>query len=291
MSQEEFRPRLSKEEFEIIKKLRKGENGSVTKKVIRSNRFSKSGIHIVSGCHHVPAHNKHIFDGMLELCRDLGDDVVGFHLIGDFMDMASISRHSAGMFSNLTLTQEYREGNKALDLIDESVNETADKTYIWGNHEDWYNQHLAKIDNAKLGRGVIKSPTEALKLSDRGYHVFEDWKEDTVTIGQHLDLMHGTYCNVHTAKKHIDVFRKSVMFAHTHRVQNYIEGDVAGFNIGTMADIKSPAFGYASRAMKSKWNNGFNIVHIDENGRFFATQIVAFDDAFYYRGKRYGRKA
>tara|TARA_R110002012_G_C11605414_1_gene607692 strand:- start:384 stop:1244 length:861 start_codon:yes stop_codon:yes gene_type:complete len=250
--------------------------------------YNKSGIHIVSGCHHVPAHNKKLFNGLLSLCEDLQNEIVGFHLIGDFLDMGSISRHSSGMQSKTTLTKEYKEGNKALNAIDQVLNEEVDKTYIWGNHEDWYNQHLSKIDNAKLGRGVIKSPTEALRLKERKYDVYEDWKEDKVTIGKHLELIHGIYCNVHAAKKHIDVFRNSVMFAHTHRVQTFIEGNVAGFNIGTMCDINNKAFSYASRAMKSKWNNGFAIVHIDNNGRYYVTQILAFNDAFYYNGKKYG---
>lgn len=287
---EEFRPRLSKEEFDLIKSLRMESNGSPTKRVENHNTFNREGIHIVSGCHHVPAHNKYLMDGMLELAKDLGKDLVGFHLAGDFLDMASISRHSKGTQSTITLTQEYNAGNKVLDAVRDAVNPDADLTYIWGNHEDWYNQHMAKIDNAKLGKGVIKSPTEALRLHERGFHVYENWKEDSITLGRHLDVMHGVYCNVHAAKKHIDTFRRSVMFVHTHRMQTFIEGDTAGFNIGFMGDLNSPAFGYAPRAMKSKWNNGFAIVHIDSNGRFFVTPILAFDDCFYYRGKRYGRQ-
>ena len=54
-----------------------------------------------------------------------------------------------------------------------------------------------------------------------------------------------------------------------------------------MCDMTSQAFSYASRAMKAKWNNGFAIVHIDENGRYYVTQILAFEDTFYYNGKRY----
>jgi len=280
------RYRLKPDEELLLQNYRKHKNNGNTVPIV-NNKYNRSGIHIVSGCHHVPAHNKKLFNGLIQLCEDLRNDIVGFHLIGDFLDMASISRHSAGMKSNTTLTKEYKEGNKALDLIDSVLNEDVDKTYIWGNHEDWYNQHMSKIDNAKLGKGVIKSPTEALKLYERNYDVYEDWKEDKVTIGEHLDLIHGIYCNVHAAKKHIDTFRHSVMFAHTHRVQTYIEGNVGGFNIGTMCDMNNKAFSYASRAMKAKWNNGFAIVHIDENGRYFVTQILAFEDAFYYNGKRY----
>ena len=281
------RYRLKPDEERLLLNYRKHKNNG-NALYVESKNYDRSGIHIVSGCHHVPAHNKKLFKGLLSLCEDLSKEIVGFHLIGDFLDMGSISRHSSGMQSDTTLTKEYKAGNKALDAIDNVLSEEVDKTYIWGNHEDWYNQHLSKIDNAKLGRGVIKSPTEALQLKARGYNVYEDWKEDKVTIGKHLDLIHGIYCNTHAAKKHIDVFRHSVMFAHTHRVQTFIEGNVGGFNIGTMCDIKSKAFSYASRAMKAKWNNGFAIVHIDEQGLYYVTQILAFNDAFYYNGKKYG---
>lgn len=280
------RYRLKPDEEQLLNDYRKHKaKGNADK--ITVNKYNISGIHIVSGCHHVPAHNKKIFNGLLNLCDDLKDSLVGFHLIGDFLDMSSISRHSAGMQSKLTLSKEYKEGNKALDMIDEVLDKHVLKSYIWGNHEDWYNQYMSKIDNAKLGRGVIKSPTEALHLKQRNYDIYEDWKEDKITIGRHLDLIHGIYCNVHSAKKHIDTFRHSVMFAHTHRVQTYIEGNVGGFNIGTMCDLDNDAFSYASRAMRAKWNNGFAIVHIDNKGRYYVTQILAFEDTFYYNGKRY----
>ena len=280
------RYRLKPDEEQLLQDYRRHKQNGNAKPIV-TNKYNTSGIHIVSGCHHVPAHNKQLFNGLLNLCEDLGSDIVGFHLIGDFLDMASISRHSSGLKGTTTLTKEYKAGNDALDMIDSVLDDNVHKTYIWGNHEDWYNQYMSKIDNAKLGKGVIKSPTEALALHSRNYDVYEDWKEDKVTIGRHLDLIHGIYCNIHSAKKHIDTFRHSVMFAHTHRVQTFIEGNVGGFNIGTMCDLNSKAFSYASRGMKAKWNNGFAIVHIDENGRYYVTQILAFEDTFYYNGKRY----
>lgn len=260
------------------------------KKQAQTNKkqFTTPGIHIVSGCWHVPFHNKEVVSGLLNLIRDLGDKVKGFHLIGDFLDLHSLSsydRRNVALVPGLTLKTEYSQGNKVLDLIESILPSDCEKSYIYGNHEDRYNRYIREHENSKI---PPDSPTEALRLKERGFSsIMENWSDDFITLGAHLDLMHGTYYNVHCAKKHMDVFRGSVMFVHTHRVQTYIEGDNGSFNIGCMGDIESPVFGYAARATKASWKNGFAIVTIDKNGDYYVQQILCNNNKFYYNGKAY----
>ena len=197
--------------------------------------FSTPGLHIVSGCWHVPFQNKKLTTSFLNLLEDVKNDLAGFHLIGDFLDLNSLSNYDKGKFSavpGLNLLKEYEEGNKVLDHIDSIIPSSVDKTYIYGNHEDRYKRYVKDMQQSKI---PPQSPTKALKLNDRGYYVYEKWDQDYITLGNHLDLMHGTYYNVHCAKKHMDVFRGSVMFVHTHRIQTYIEGNTGAYNIGLMA--------------------------------------------------------
>lgn len=279
---EEYRPRLNKEEYELIKAYRNG-NFDMNKPSLDN----QVGMHIVLGCNHVPFHNKELHESIRSLMRDYREDIVGFHLIGDFLDLNSLSFHDRGKFTaveGLTLNTEYAAGNKELDLFESELNNNIWKTYLWGNHCNRYFRYMANMDNAKA---PLVSPTEALDLYNRGYQVKEIWDKDYFTLGKHLDILHGIYFNVHSAKKHIDVFRGSCLYAHTHRIQTYIEGNVGGFNIGACADFKSAAFNYATRGMKSQWQNGFAVVMIDKDGSYNVTQVICQDGRFYFGGKKY----
>ena len=246
------------------------------------------GTHLVTGCNHAPFDNKYMTNGMIELIKDLGDKLKGLHLIGDFLDMNSLSSHDRGRkpLEGITLSSEYKESSKILDKFDEVLPKGCTKNYMYGNHEDRFHRYMGSSDNAKLGDS-LDSPEKGLALAERGYNVFTDWKKDKIRLGNHLDLIHGEFCNIHTAKKHLDSFRGSIMFVHTHRIQMHIESKVGGFNIGFGGDINSPVFNYATRAMKEVWANGFALVTIDEDGFFHVNQITMFNDCFYYNGKKY----
>ena len=252
-----------------------------------NNYFYKEGLHLVLGCWHVPFHNTKLTNNVLKLIEENKEDIVGFHLIGDFLDLNTLSSHDTGNFpviSGLTLDIEYKEGNKVLNSFDKILPPNIDRSFLYGNHEHRYNRYMANMQAAKT---PISSPKEGLNLVDRGYNVLTNWEQDFVRLGSHLELIHGTYYNQYAAKKHIDVLRGSVAFSHTHRIQSYIEGQTGGFNIGCGIDLNSPAFNYASRAMKSQWQNGFATVYIDSDGNYYFNQIVAHNGQFVFNNKLY----
>lgn len=47
----------------------------------------KDGIHIVLGCVHCPHENKVLVEKLISFIKENKDKIIGFHLIGDFMDM------------------------------------------------------------------------------------------------------------------------------------------------------------------------------------------------------------
>lgn len=248
------------------------------------------GMHILIGCNHVPFHNVEMHDGLLELIKDHKRQIKGFHLMGDFMDLNSLSSHDRGRFTavpGLTLDEEYEAGNDLLDQFDAVLPKKAWKTYLYGNHEDRWNRWMSQFDNAKT---PLQSPEDALDLAGRGYQVKDNWKQDYFTIGSHLDILHGIYYSIHCAKAHLDKLRGSCAFVHTHRQQTFIEGNMGAFNIGSGADFDSPAFNYATRPMKGQWSNGFAVVMIEPDGSYNITQITFRNGSFYFGGKRYGRQ-
>jgi len=250
--------------------------------------FKEEGIHLLMGCNHVPFHNKELHKGIRSLIRDLGGSMVGFHIMGDFCDINALSSHDRGKFTairGLTLESEYDDCNVELDKFEDVLAETViDKSFLYGNHEDRVHRYNKDMQNAK-NPAVL--PHDALKLRERGYAVHTKWMEDYITIGNGLDIFHGIYYNIHNAKKHLDVFKGSCAYVHTHRSQMYREGAHAAYNIGGCADYDSAGFNYATRAMKNAWANGFAIVNVDKNGDFYFTQIDVKDGRFFYNGKKY----
>lgn len=246
------------------------------------------GMHIMLGCNHVPFHNVQLHRSIIELIKDYPHLIKGFHLLGDFLDLNPLSSHDRGRFTvvpGLTLDDEYAVGNELLDDFDRHLPKGCWKTFLYGNHEDRYNRWMSVMDNAKT---PLDSPEDALKLWRRGYNVKDKWSQDYITLGNDFQIFHGIYFNIHNAKKHLDTFGKSCAYVHTHRVQMYREGPNAAYNIGTCANLKSKVFGYATRAMKESWSNGFAINMIDDYGNCHITQIVPDESGrFWFGGKYY----
>ena len=246
------------------------------------------GMHILMGCNHVPFHNKRLHAGIRKLMRDYQYNIKGFHLLGDFADINTLSSHDRGKFTavpGLTLDMEYEACNRELDLFEQYLPEGCWKTYLYGNHEDRHNRWMRNMDNAKT---PLVSPMHGMMLEERGYQVKNSWSQDYFVLGNDFQIFHGVYFNIHNGKAHLDKLRTSCAYVHTHRIQTYREGTMAAFNIGACADFNSAAFGYAARPMKAQWANGFAINMIDEQGRSNLTQIyVNPDGSFWFGGRLY----
>lgn len=261
---------------------------SILNEIKEQEQKGDFGLHIVLPCVHVPFENKKIINGITNLIKDLDTKLAGFHIIGDFLDMNSLSDHDKGLtpIQGITLGQEYSAGNEVLDKFDAILNVDIKKSYLFGNHEDRYFRHIKKSDNAKYADALL-SPSEALRLAERGFVVKERWKEDSIKLGDHLELIHGEFCTQNPARTHLSKYKSSLMFGHTHRTDVCYDGSKASFNIGWLGDKDSKAFNYVSRLTKMNWINGFGLVQIDENGFFHGQVITAYNNEFWYNGKKY----
>lgn len=234
---------------------------------------------------HVPFHNDKLVNRVARLCGDIAPDHLVFS--GDFLDLHSLSRHNRGSLQRLkglTLSGEYNAG---LSVIDRFLGrKRGQRTYLYGNHEDSYLRHLQDGDNSKVG-AELRSPEEGLRLRERGFNVLTNWMEDSVRVGPHLEVVHGLYTCVHSAKKHLDEFESSVMFGHTHRFQSYVTQKRGSYNIGFLGDPSSPGFGYAPKAQRLKWVNGFAVVYTLDDGSFVPVCVQCWNGRFIFNGKLY----
>lgn len=249
-------------------------------------KSSKKGIHLVIGCMHIPFHNKILLKKLVEFIEDSQDIIKGFHLIGDTLDLKSLSAHDEKTIdlSGLTLGKEYAEANKVFDILDSVLPEGIKKTFLYGNHEDRYLRHISNIKNYKTA-DAIQSPEQALDLERRGYIIKNNWKEDFIQVGKY-QLLHGISLSVNPSKTHVEKLRSSCIFAHTHRINQYYEGWLHGLNIGMMGDMDSKGFSYCSRVERAFWKNGFGIINV--SGKHSQAEVVVCEnDGFFYNGKRY----
>jgi hypothetical protein len=243
------------------------------------------GTYWITGCAHAPWQNKRMYDATFNyLVQEIQPR--GIILAGDIQDLNSLSSHDKGKtpLSGVDLDWEYREVRKFLDEIDSLGAKRVD--YLYGNHEDRYLRAVRDVDTAKMGKALI-SPIEGAGLLKRKYNIYTDWKNDTIKIGKHLDVCHGEFLNVHSAKKTIDTYRKSTLYFHTHRFQIYMEGLVAGWNMGAGADFSAPVFGYATRAMKNSWVNASCIVTLDKEGFYHVEPLLFINNRLIVNGRKY----
>ncbi len=248
---------------------------------------AQQGMHVVLGCVHVPCENKDLVRALGEFIADYSERIAGFHLIGDFLDMRSLSMHDRGNvpLQGVTLGYEYRKGNEVLDYFDSVLPRNVQKSYLYGNHEDRF-KRLGSMQEVNQYIDALPSPEVGLKLKDRGYQVKTNWKEDYFKLGK-LQLIHGIFCTQTPAKTHLTRMKTSVMLAHTHRVDTYYETNHGAFNIGCFADIDSEGFSYLSRIERLNWRNAFGLVHVGDDENFQADVISCHENRFFYGGKRY----
>jgi len=82
---------------------------------LAKTKFTTPGDYLVLGCMHVPGHDASLVKGITQMMKENKDKIQGLMLIGDFLDMNSLSGHDINKFTalpGLTLSSEYTAGNK-----------------------------------------------------------------------------------------------------------------------------------------------------------------------------------
>jgi predicted phosphodiesterase len=243
--------------------------------------------HVVISDMHAPFQNKDLMAKICMMIHDIRPE--GFIVNGDGVDLyslASFNADSLDLLRDLTLTKEYKLSNLMLDGLDHALPKGCTKHYLYGNHEDRYRRERERGDRGKYG-DALQSPEDALRLSERGYSVGTNYKEDFVRLGDHLEVTHGIYATVHSAKKHLDEFQGSVLVGHTHRLNTFVSGKRGAWNVGFLGDLSSRGFHYISRTQRDKWTQALAVVSVSGSGDFWVEVIQVHDGRFIYAGKVY----
>src|SRR5688572_30560028 len=183
---------------------------------------------------HCPWHNRVLLKKICQLITDIRPH--GIVLTGDFLDLFSISAHNKGkVVGGLDLNREYEVGRAVFGDLLSASGRTKERFFLYGNHEDRFLRWKADSENAKVGN-AIESPEEALQLRENKFEVLTNWKDDTVTLGSHLELTHGIWCGRNPCRTHLENFEGSIMFGHTHGFGVFVSGKRASYNIGFLGN-------------------------------------------------------
>lgn len=249
-------------------------------------------VYLVASDAHVPAHDAACTDAVAALLSDLQPD--GLVLAGDFVDLEEISRYDQGSIlkrGGKRLSDGFAVANAILDQWDAAAGPNCtEKDYIDGNHEERMAKWLARGDNGVFAGDDSVDLDKRLRLRERGYrhHAGED---AAVSLG-HLIVTHGRWCNKYHANKHLEEFRHSVLYGHTHSPQTiyasaYGAQQVA-IGIGHLADPDSPAMSYARRP--NRWAQGCAVVYVHTSGDFHVTPLNFWRGQVIYGNRAYGRR-
>ena len=224
--------------------------------------------------------------GVFKFIKDFKPDTIV--LGGDMHDWESVCHWVADQSRALdggTITENYKELHDILLDPLQKVAPNANKVYLTGNHEVWLQMAASLCPNGR-GYWELDRNIDFKKYNMRILPVNVPFQ-----ASKHLYLMHGMYVNKYHAEHTVSTFQRSVMYGHTHDVQE--------FTIVSPLDVKQSHKGKSCGClchrnphyMKNKpnrWVNGFNYVYIDEkDGHFWENQVYIIDNEFIADGHFY----
>jgi UDP-2,3-diacylglucosamine pyrophosphatase LpxH len=244
---------------------------------------------IIPDCH-IPYEHKPSYDLMLEIATDQDriDEIV---ILGDYADFYDISSHP----------KDPNVGSKLIDEVDAVIARLwelralfpkAKITYIEGNHEYRLGRYIR--DNCKEFFGLISVEMllnlPAMKINLIPYGPNQKHAVlNSKLMARHEPIGGGTHCAFQTVSKAME----SVIFGHTHRIQEYqivsMDGEMyRGISCGWLGDETNPVMSYVKN--HHQWARGFSILNVLPDGTWFNNLIHIIKGKALYNGKLYVAK-
>jgi len=238
---------------------------------------------IIPDCH-IPYEDKRAYELMLNVAIDVDPDEIV--ILGDYADFYAVNSHGKdAAVANGVLQDEVHEVVLRLAELNKLFPK-AKKVYIEGNHE----YRLARYINSKCPDlyGVVDIES-ILELKILGYEFVpygpnqKHHVMDSKLIARHEPLAGGK----HVAQNTVEKAMHSVIFGHTHRIQEAqivtIHGEnYRGISSGWLGDTSHKVMQYVKG--HHQWSHGFSVVTVLKDGSWFNSLIHIIDYKCYYDG-------
>lgn len=238
---------------------------------------------------HFPEHDRAVWATTKELLAEVKPSEVV--LLGDFLEMGSVSQHGGGDLEKLT--EDFSAGKTALKELREIVGEDCRITYLEGNHESRLSRFImAKAPSLKDSL----SYEIGLELKALNIEWVPEYKQP-VQRGM-LDLTHGHQdlrerpSKYHAAKM-ADVYGRpgrTVLYGHTHKPQTFTRPTVGGHATAVgmgCGRTLSPGWLHGAQA---GWVHQIAVVYLTEAGRPHIYPITFQHGQAMWQGRLYGAR-
>jgi hypothetical protein len=285
---------------DVISRL--GKNLAAAKTAAKGDKFKarylferndEAEVFIVVGDVHVPYQDPAACAAVGDLMRDLRPD--GLVINGDYLDLLEVSRHSSGavaQLEGLRIAKSFDAGNEQLDRwLKAGGPQMRKNAFVDGNHEHRLDRWMASGDNSVWLDDPSTDIGARLRFRERGFVHHKGYPKASAKLG-HLLVTHGRWTNKYAAATHMERYGHAILVNHVHapgmHYGSALGKQKAGFVNGHLADPDSPAMSYAP--VPNSWCQGFAVVVVEPNKTFHCDLVRFADGAFYYAGRRYGRK-
>ena len=218
---------------------------------------------------HIPLHDPAACNIVKQAIGIVKPDI--FIDLGDFGEWESVSHWKYKKIKRPPLEYQTPLIDEEIELINNEFNDwdkylkdVETKIILKGNHEVW-------LDEFVLAHPYLKykySLENALRLKERGFKVYEH--NTPLVIGK-LGLIHGAYTTIYHARRTLEAYGMSMMYAHAHDVQHHnqtkLSGTIGAWAIGCLKDMRSEANQWL-RGRLNNWGHAFAIVQWFPNHNF-----------------------
>jgi len=236
---------------------------------------------VVGSDMHVPDHDRRAWQGFLDFIHDWRPH--GVCINGDFAEAQSFSSHGDLTDPGYWL-KERAACRRELARVRSAAGPRARIVYNDGNHEGRISRAVAHSMPTIAGLLTVRDQFEldALNIEHRV-------EGDALRLGK-LRVVHGKWCPVGAAKKHVEKLG-SCLVGHVHRPGMYAGGYDNHTQIGWVAPcLRKFDAGYLKGYDGcSGWAHGFAVVHVYPDGMCNCELIVMDPERrFAYGGRLYG---
>lgn len=234
---------------------------------------------------HAPMHDKKAWACMLKVAADFKPDEVVY--LGDFWDCYCVSDYTKNPTTNFKMLEEELVDGR--NLLKEVERATKAKSFVFlqGNHEERIDRYIA-VYAAKLA-GCLET-RKILQVPD-SYKWFPYGMKNIYRMGKLL-ATHGSLCGQYPAAAMARKYGCSVIFGHTHKVQELqlrnASGEIfRGINIGWLGDIETAAE-YVKNV--TDWCHGFAVGWFNDAGDFWIQIIPIVDYQCVFNGSLFSQR-
>lgn len=268
-------------------------------KIKRSSKGSRTGF--LASDFHAPFHHKRGTAAFLNLLRDVQPDFGIFP--GDIADVPRPSRHRRNPGWDCTPKESFGSAYKEILYPTREILPDAPIDVITGNHDttrvrNWILESQPDLidlcDPSDPEEVSLFSPRKLLGLDSLHMQAVDpvgEYADGRVVVTRDLSVIHGESTGKNAAGSTLDSFGHSMVFGHTHHksttyaTANGFDGHRVhrALEVGCMCVVEG-GLGYVRNP---KWQQGFGMVTIHEDGVFQLEHVDFIDGDLLWRGERW----